>query len=1174
MSVPMLCLAGDILRGGGPANPARTPGANSANPATSTAADVARQHATDALARTTRAVQAVQQLQLQARAQAAAGNNLDPNHVGQQLPAVADGLRPGGLQINGAPTGADTPTEAVAGGHTTVTIKQQLQQAFLDWQTFNVGRNTTVHFDQTLGGKNAGQWIAFNTVKDPTGVPSQILGQIQAEGQVYILNQNGIIFGRNSQVDVHTLVASALPVNTNLVTRGLLNNPDVQYLFSALPIAAGTGGTPGFMPELNADKKIGDITVESGAQITAPTTADKVGGRIALIGANVTNDGTIYTPDGQTILAAGLQVGMVAHSSSDPSLRGLDVYVGSISDSIVGSYAGSAGTVTNTGHLESPRGNITLTGKTIEQSGALTATTSVSLNGRIDLNASYGAVSNSAYDPTNAAFGAPFLYNASGSITLGQDSITQITPELESTEKVVGTKLALASQVNMTGEIIHLEDGAMVLAPNANITINAGVWDLVPGEKPKSSFVLSSGQVYMDSGSSINVAGTTEVVAQMAENILTLQLRGSEFADFSYNRDGPLRGVDITLDVRRQGIFDGTAWAGTPLADASGFIGLIQRGVDQLTTAGGTVKINSGGSVVTQAGSSIDVSGGYINYLGGMVQTTRVAYGSQVFDISEATPDRVYDGIYTGTFTTTSAKWGVSNDYTVSLLLGTHYEAGYTYGAAGGSISINAPRMALDGQLLGNTINGTRQRELQAAPSTLSLTFQAQRLQPSLYPVYSPTPPTVIFQSGVPQLAANPFALDANGHAIALRDDRVQNVVLSATLLSESGFGNLTVDNKDGDIIVAADESLIAQPKGSITLNGANVTVNGSIITPGGTISLNAYNISPSVADELKQSPTAVTPPPSAGRGLITLGSDALLDTSGMFIDDRLGRPDTLSDPFVLGGGSVTINGYSANLAAGSVIDVGGGARMDWLGKRTYGNAGGIVIKTGQDRSLPWVQGGELTLGSELLGMAGVGKRGGALTVQASLIQIGGSTSNPDVLLLQPGFFNQGGFSSHTLNSIGEAIGPDQYTPGLVVAPATVIEPVVQNFLYEPAEDGTGAMTLSTVTLPQALRSPVSLSFGALGSTDDFSRLLKVRGDLVFGEGAVIRAGPLGSVDFRGDTVNVLGSVFAPGGLIGIKGADKFPSLNPNPPEALATVYIGPDAHVSAAGAVVLTPDP
>ena len=97
------------------------------------------------------------------------------------------------------------------------------------------------------------------------------------------------------------------------------------------------------------------MSVQAGATLTSPTSADNVGGRIALFGANVRNDGTISTPDGQTILAAGLQVGLVAHSGNDPSLRGLDVYVGSTSP-----YGGSA---TNNGLIDAPRADVTLDGQ-------------------------------------------------------------------------------------------------------------------------------------------------------------------------------------------------------------------------------------------------------------------------------------------------------------------------------------------------------------------------------------------------------------------------------------------------------------------------------------------------------------------------------------------------------------------------------------------------------------------------------------------------------------------------------------------------------------------------------------------------------------------------------------------------------------------------------------------
>src|SRR5262249_48866981 len=145
---------------------------------------------------------------------------LNPKHPGQQLPNVPNGLTPGGLQIApGAGSnsslwqGANLPVQSVANGHTTVTIQQSAPKAILNWQTFNVGKNTTAYFDQRAGGSAAHTWVALNRILDPSGSPSQILGSIKAEGQVYLINQNGIIFGGSSQVNVGTLLASAANIS-------------------------------------------------------------------------------------------------------------------------------------------------------------------------------------------------------------------------------------------------------------------------------------------------------------------------------------------------------------------------------------------------------------------------------------------------------------------------------------------------------------------------------------------------------------------------------------------------------------------------------------------------------------------------------------------------------------------------------------------------------------------------------------------------------------------------------------------------------------------------------------------------------------------------------------------------------------------------------------------------
>ena len=73
--------------------------------------------------------------------------------------------------------GANTPTQTTSGNSTIVTIQQTQAQALLTWSSFNVGANTTLNFNQQPG------WLAINKVNNPSGVPSQILGTINAIGR-------------------------------------------------------------------------------------------------------------------------------------------------------------------------------------------------------------------------------------------------------------------------------------------------------------------------------------------------------------------------------------------------------------------------------------------------------------------------------------------------------------------------------------------------------------------------------------------------------------------------------------------------------------------------------------------------------------------------------------------------------------------------------------------------------------------------------------------------------------------------------------------------------------------------------------------------------------------------------------------------------------------------------
>ena len=488
-----------------------------------------------------------------------------------------------------------------------------------------------------------------------------------------------------------------------------------------------------------------------------------------LVGANVTNAGTISTPDGQTILAAGSQVGIAAHATSNPSLRGLDVWVGSVE-----SYAGNA---TNSGSIEAPRGNVTITGKNVNQLGSVNSSTSVSLNGRIDLLANYGATPSSVYDPVNFPDLPPFVYRSSGNVTLGAGGVTQILPEWSSTETVVGTQLALRSQINIQGKTVYMAPGSMILAPNAVVSVNAGIWDFV---EPQSTFVHSGGQIYLDRGSFINVAGSTDIPVPLSQAILTVTLRGAEFADSPLQRTSIFRPGDgsnpsITVDLRKTGTYNGFNWVGTPLANLTGYLGLIQRTVGELTVAAGSVNLNAGGSVVVQPGASIDVSGGYVTYGSGFVRTTRVLYAGHLMDIADATPNRLYQGIFTGLFTESHPRWGVTSTYVVPWMLGDHFEQSYIQGANGGSLSITAAVGGLGRATSTETpCPVPRQRSSPPTTSSFTLALEAQQLLASAnYPPYSPTPPAVIIESNPGQAPADSFvpggvlARGPSGHGVS-----------------------------------------------------------------------------------------------------------------------------------------------------------------------------------------------------------------------------------------------------------------------------------------------------------------------------------------------------------------------------------------------------------------------
>jgi filamentous hemagglutinin family protein len=188
----------------------------------------------------------------------------------------------------GAPAPATLPTGHVAGPGTRIevmqsggerpamVVKQLSDKAIIDWETFSIGSQGAVTFQQPQATS-----VALNRVS--SGRPSEIFGALASNGKVFLVNQSGILFGPTASVQVGSLVASTLDMANDdfLAASG-------QYRFGPAGITSTVGhaGMVSNEGSLNAAQQ----------------------GIIALLGTSVSNTGTITANMGTVALAAGGKV--------------------------------------------------------------------------------------------------------------------------------------------------------------------------------------------------------------------------------------------------------------------------------------------------------------------------------------------------------------------------------------------------------------------------------------------------------------------------------------------------------------------------------------------------------------------------------------------------------------------------------------------------------------------------------------------------------------------------------------------------------------------------------------------------------------------------------------------------------------------------------------------------
>ncbi|TDM08967.1 MAG: hypothetical protein C4K60_06300 [Ideonella sp. MAG2] len=320
----------------------------------------------------------------------------------------------------------------------TLNINQSSQRAVIDWNTFNVGSQAEVRFQQPDT-----QSATLNRVLDSNA--SQIAGKISANGQVYLSNPNGVLFAPGSSVDVGALVATTHSLST---------------------------------ADFMAGKESFQRQGASGQVINEGTLQARLGGYIAMLAPEVRNQGVVVVPMGTVVLAAGevfhLQFnasGKLTNVRVEPSTLkalvenrhaivapgGLVILSARAANALQGGVVRNSGTIEAKG-VNTRGGRILLEGDTVINTGTLDVSSAQHQGGTVEIKATtleLGGVVNAS----GVAGGQVLVHAAQSAVVQAEIQAMGLEPVSAATE-AHAAKLA-SSSVGLAGLKLDMDDQSL-----------------------------------------------------------------------------------------------------------------------------------------------------------------------------------------------------------------------------------------------------------------------------------------------------------------------------------------------------------------------------------------------------------------------------------------------------------------------------------------------------------------------------------------------------------------------------------------------------------------------------------------------------------------------------------------------------------------------------------------
>lgn len=367
---------------------------------------------------------------------------------------------------------------AIAQNGKTMTVTQQSGKMAVDWTQFNIAKDEAVKFAQP--GRDA---VALNRITG--GQKSVIDGALSANGNLLLVNPNGVVFSKTATVDVGSLVASTAQ----------LNDPFMKSFAGStanLNLTIGERNTSAILNE-------GTITAQ--------------GGLVALHAAQVENTGTISNPGGTVALAAAKQLTLSPDSD------------GKLNYAVDGELAQAK--ALNSGRIQADGGYVVMTAKSaqdllgtvVNNTGTIEAKTlRKDEKGQILLDG--GKSGQVEVNGTLDASGMEDGQSAGSIKVIGQKTIVHDDTNLIAKGDVDGGK------IETSGDVLNLGDGLTIDA--SGVKGKHGEWLLDPLEVVISASKPSSADHKYD-----NVAGDTN--GKTKNNVIYNDPPSKQNANNAYN---------------------------------------------------------------------------------------------------------------------------------------------------------------------------------------------------------------------------------------------------------------------------------------------------------------------------------------------------------------------------------------------------------------------------------------------------------------------------------------------------------------------------------------------------------------------------------------------------------------------------------------------------------------